>query len=242
MSFFQNIGKAFSDAGKAIGSVATDVYETARNSVVVQAAAAVATGGMSLIVQGAVEAASGKGGPISSAVKDIGEDPLRELKKVPGVILGVATGSGIIGDALGIASRHTDSSFLDDSARILNTTNKVMQDDPAASLGIIAGAAMAITGVGTAAGVAAVASGVAKIAGNVVVSEVKRNAEQQVAAKQQAMQAAGTYASGAPVATLGARLTPAQVQKFTTPKAKDSAGNGLIWAAAAAALALVVVK
>lgn len=142
------------DLGKAATTVVTTagaVADEAQRSIALQAVAAVATGGLSLVAQGVIAGASGQANPFTQAVADVAADPLHKgVLAVPGVVLGelglpgiVATGAKIGAAAVG---GLTGSDEIKAIGKGVGAAQGVLRDRPDISGAIIVGAAGAALG------------------------------------------------------------------------------------------------
>lgn len=165
MGFFDDIGKAIGGAAKAVAAGAGEVVKAAQNSVVVQGAAAVATGGLSIVAQAAYEGISGNPGPIGQATHDVLSNPGKVAMSVPGMLINetpafliaataVKAGSATLGSATG-------QQWVSDIGKGTDKFQQYLRDDPVASVKIIGGTALLASGAGTGPGIAMLGSGVA---------------------------------------------------------------------------------
>lgn len=146
---------------EAFKSFVVEVAEVAENSVALQVVAAVGTGGLSLVAQAGIDAATGREGAVTGLVRDVVEHPLEVVKSLPGVVLTETGLPGLALDALSLGGAAVHGGLGDDSAvgraagNIRDGAEGLQQaakDDPVTSLQVIAGA------VGTAVGIPGAAS------------------------------------------------------------------------------------
>jgi hypothetical protein len=160
------VGNAVGSAASAVGNAVEAVAEVAENSVIAQAIAAAATGGLSLAAQLARDQVTGNEGAITRAAKEVVEDPLEVLKKLPGQVL---TGTGAIGAAADLLSGAGaalgglggDSALGDVGRAVTGAVEGAQQaarDNPVESLQVIGGIAAAALGLPL--GVKAIADGI----------------------------------------------------------------------------------
>jgi hypothetical protein len=158
------------------------VLDVARDSVLLQAAAAVATGGLSLVGQAVYETASGQGGPVTSVAGRIVNDPLSIVTELPGVVLTEGGLIGTVANVVSIGGAAVEGVFGEDStighlggslSDAVESVQGAAREDPVASLTFIAG--VAATAIGLPVGPKLISGAAASIAANAATPDQPTN-------------------------------------------------------------------